>query len=100
MSVYLLCITPPYKHARHYVGWTEGRTVDHRVNQHLSGGCKATPLVIAALMAGSRVALARRWEGDEFDRTFERRLKERGGKARAQRCPLCGAQQRQAKANP
>jgi hypothetical protein len=92
MSVYLLHIEPAYRHARHYVGWTEEHTVTHRVNQHLSGGCKATPLVIAALMAGSRVTLARAWEGAAFDRAFERKLKERGGASRARRCPLCRQQ--------
>jgi hypothetical protein len=96
VSVYLLCITPPYKHARSYVGWTQERTVDHRVNQHLAGGSKANPLILHALLAGHTVELHRKWEGDEFDRTFERKLKSLGGKARARRCPLCGAQRRQA----
>ena len=97
MSVYLLCITPPYKHARSYVGWTQERTVDHRLNQHLAGGCKANPLILHALLAGHTVELHRKWEGDQYDRAFERRMKELGGKARALRCPLCGARQRQAK---
>ena len=95
MSVYLIHIEPPLGHARDYVGWTIERTVDRRVNEHLSGGCKASPLIVAALMAGRTVTLARRWDGDEFDRAFERKLKERGGKGRAQRCPFCGAKRRQ-----
>ena len=97
MSVYLLHLDPPVAHACHYVGYSQERTVTHRVNQHLAGGSKASPLIIAALMQGSRVTLARAWEGDEFDRTFERRLKNLGGKARTHRCPLCAARAKQAK---
>jgi hypothetical protein len=100
MSVYLIHIEPPLRHARDYVGYTPDARVDRRVNEHLSGGCKASPLIVAALLAGRTVTLARRWEGPQFDRAFERRLKSLGGKSRAQRCPFCGAQRRQANANP
>lgn len=97
MSVYILHVEPRLAHAGHYVGWTEERTVTHRVNQHLSAGSKASPLIIAALMAGRAVTLARAWEGDQFDRAFERRLKNLGGKARTQRCPLCAKRVKLAK---
>jgi hypothetical protein len=97
VSVYLLCIQPPLKHAAHYCGFSEAPTVDRRVNEHLSGGSKASPLIVAALMAGRTVTLTQRWEGPQFDRAFERRLKSLGGKRRAQRCPLCGAKRHQAK---
>jgi hypothetical protein len=98
MSVYLLCIQPPLAHAAHYCGFSEAPTVDRRVNEHLSGGCKASPLVVAALLAGRTVTLARRWDGPQFNRAFERRLKNLGGKRRAQRCPFCGAKRPQANA--
>jgi hypothetical protein len=100
MSLYLLHIEPRYRHAGHYLGFTSDRTVDRRVNEHLAGGCKASPLIVAALLAGRAVTLARRWEGPQFDRAFERKLKSLGGKSRAQRCPFCGAQRRPANANP
>jgi hypothetical protein len=96
MSVYLLHIEPGLKHARDYIGWTPDATVDRRVSEHLnqvSGKC--SPLVRAAFRAGCTVTLARRWEGDEFDRAFERKLKERGGPRRAKRCPLCSAKRNQ-----
>ena len=93
MSVYLIHIEPPLRHAKHYVGYTPDARVDRRVNEHLAGGCKASPLIVAALLAGRSVTLARRWESQQFDRAFERRLKSLGGKRRAQRCPFCGAKQ-------
>jgi hypothetical protein len=94
LSTYLLHIEPAFHHAAHYCGFTEERTVTHRVNQHLSGGSKASPLIVAALMAGHTVTLARAWEGDAFDRAFERRLKNLGGRARTKRCPVCEARRR------
>jgi predicted GIY-YIG superfamily endonuclease len=92
MSVYLLCIQPPYHHARSYVGWTPDATVNRRVNEHLSGGCKASPLVAAALMAGHTVGLARAWEGAEYNRKFERHLKRLGGQSKRNLCPHCRQQ--------
>ena len=35
MSVYLLHIEPPYKHARHYIGWSKDFYPDDRINHHL-----------------------------------------------------------------
>ena len=98
MSVYVLHIEPRLAHAAHYVGFSEAPTVDRRVAEHLSGGCKASPLIVAALMAGCAVSLAQRWDGPQFDRAFERRLKNLGGKARANRCPLCAKRVPHAKA--
>ena len=98
MSVYLLHLDPPVAHASHYVGYSQERTVAHRVNQHLAGGSKASPLIIAALMQGSCVTLARAWESDEYDRAFERYLKTRDSEGRRNRCPICRAKTRQAKA--
>ena len=65
--------------------------MDRRVSEHLSGGTKASPLIRAALSAGSAVVIARRWEGKQYDRKAERSKKNAGGSAR--RCPICKAQQ-------
>ena len=91
MSLYLLCIQPRYKHAGHYLGFCKADRVDRRVNEHLAGGSKASPLILAALMAGHTVTLARRWEGQAFDRKAERAKKNRG---HARLCPLCKERQK------
>jgi hypothetical protein len=89
MSLYLLHIEPRYKHAGHYLGFCESDNVDRRVNQHLAAGSKASPLVLAALMSGCTVTLARKWEGPQYDRKAERAKKARG---HARLCPLCRQQ--------
>jgi predicted GIY-YIG superfamily endonuclease len=45
-TVYVLHFEPAYKHARHYVGWTEGDVVE-RLAVHLQG--RGSPLIRAAL---------------------------------------------------
>ena len=68
-TVYVLHFEPAYKHAQHYVGWTEGEVTD-RVAVHLQG--RASPLVRAAVAAGVDVQLAAMYEGTRY---LERRLK-------------------------
>lgn len=80
-TVYLLHLDPPVEHARHYLGWT--LDVDRRLAQHQRGA--GSPLVAAAVAAGSTVVLARTWVG--VDRFFERRLKNRH--AAPKLCPVC-----------
>ena len=90
MSLYLLHLEPRYKHAGHYLGWTPDLRVNRRAMEHIDGvKHKASPLVLAALNAGSTVVIARRWEGQEFDRKAERAKKHRG---HARLCPLCRRQ--------
>jgi hypothetical protein len=89
VSLYLLHIEPRYRHAGHYLGFCQAERVDRRVNEHLSGGSKASPLILAALMAGRTVTLARRWEGVQYDRKAERAKKGRG---HTRMCPLCRQQ--------
>lgn len=81
-SIYLLHLEPPYRHARHYLGWAK-RDVTRRVGEHLSG--QGSPLVRAAVGAGGSVLLARVWMGQ--GRSQERRLKSKGT---ARYCPFCG----------
>lgn len=84
-GLYLLHLEPPYRHARHYLGYADD--VARRVADHAAGGSRSSPLVRAALAAGSRVYLVRIWPGG--DRTLERRLKRSGGSSRY--CPACRA---------
>src|SRR5258706_1605825 len=80
--IYILCIVPPYKHAHHYIGYSAN--VAERISQNMSKSSKASPLIIAAINAGSIVTQTAEWEGD---RTVERKLKRRG--SAKQLCPVC-----------
>ena len=85
-TIYLLHIEPPYKHARHYMGWT--KDLDARMAEHLSGrGARLTQVI---LKAGCEIHLTRTWEGD---RNEERRLKNH--KWAPRKCPLCKQQQKE-----
>ncbi|MBA9002052.1 hypothetical protein [Thermomonospora cellulosilytica] len=85
--VYLLHFTRPYRHARHYLGWT--RDLPARLAAHEHGtGARLLQVVTAA---GIEWRLARVWPGD---RGRERALKRQGGASR--RCPLCGVHPRPA----
>ena len=80
-TVYLLHFDQPYRHARHYTGWTNQLT--NRLVKHANGDGARLMEVIAT--AGIGWQLARTWPGT---RTRERQLKRQGGASR--RCPLCG----------
>lgn len=84
-GLYLLHLSPPYLHAEHYLGYA--RDIRRRVEQHRSGGTKASPLIAAAIDQGSQVLLARVILGG--DRQMERRMKNGGGLSR--HCPICRA---------
>ena len=84
-GLYLLHFEPRYRHAGHYLGFADD--VDRRVAQHRAAGERSSPLVRAALAAGSRVDLIRVWPNG--DRGLERRLKRQGGLSR--HCPACRA---------
>lgn len=78
--VYLLHLDPPYKHARHYLGWTQD--LAQRLERHRAG--TGARLIEVATQAGSAFRLARTWEGT---RTRERQIKRQGGASRC--CPIC-----------
>lgn len=61
--------------------------VDRRVAEHLAAVPPCSPLVRAAIIAGSTVTLARTIPGGT--RTLERRMKRSGGLSR--HCPVCRA---------
>ena len=81
---YLLHFDRPYRHARHYLGWTKDKaTLARRVEHHRNGsGARLTAVVSAA---GIGFTVARTW--DKGDRTEERKLKNRKNAPRL--CPVC-----------
>lgn len=81
-TVYLLHLDPPYKHARHYLGWASAGNLGARLSHHAAGS--GANLLHYAAKAGGTWRLARTWAGD---RHLERRIKRRGGAARV--CPVC-----------
>jgi hypothetical protein len=72
-----------YRHARHYIGFTQN--LEQRLEEHRAG--RGSPLVAAAIADGIDFQLAAIWEGDRHD---ERRL-HRQKNTRARLCPLCVA---------
>jgi predicted GIY-YIG superfamily endonuclease len=81
-GVYLLHFEPPYRHARHYLGFSAD--IDRRVSEHQLGTSRQ-PLISAALNVGTNLVLTRTWEG--ADRNFERKLKNK--KNTPKLCPVC-----------
>lgn len=84
-TVYLLHFDTPYKHARHYIGWTAD--LDARLAEHASG--RGARLLAVVHAAGITWTLARTWTGG---RTRERAIKRQGGASRC--CPTCGVRPR------
>jgi predicted GIY-YIG superfamily endonuclease len=79
--IYLLHFDRPYRHARHYCGWTTN--LPERLARHATGHGARLLEVVAAHGIGWQ--LARTWIGD---RHRERTIKDQGGLSRA--CPICG----------
>lgn len=83
-QIYLLHFTQPYRHAQHYLGFTED--LDRRLQQHRSG--RGSPLVAAAINAGIDFELAATWTGDRREERRLHRYKNSG----ARLCPICRAE--------
>jgi hypothetical protein len=81
--VYLVHFTEPYRHARHYTGWTAD--LDSRLIEHQAG--RGARLLQVITQAGIEWTLARTWQG-----TRARNVSSsvRGGASR--RCPMCRAE--------
>lgn len=79
-TIYLLHFDRPYKHARHYLGWT--RDLPARIARHFSG--HGSKLMRAVQRAGIGAKVVRTWPGD---RHLERALKNRKNGCRL--CPEC-----------
>ena len=90
--VYLLHFDRSYRHARHYIGFTQN--LEQRLADHRAG--RGSPLIAAAIADGIDFQLAAIWEGDRHD---ERRL-HRQKNTRARLCPVCVASERGAAAEP
>lgn len=91
VTVYLLHIYPPFKHAKHYIGFTTQEVTEEkilrRVTEHKRGRKSSSPMLRAALAAGCTLKLAKVWP--TADRNFERKLKNR--KNSAAFCPCCNS---------
>jgi predicted GIY-YIG superfamily endonuclease len=85
VTVYLIHLDQPYKHARHYTG--SAIDLDPRLAKHAAG--QGARLLAVVRAAGIGWQLARTWPGG---RVRERQLKRQGGASR--RCPLCGVHPR------
>lgn len=84
-TVYLLHFDRPYKHARHYTGFSSN--LDARLAEHAAG--QGARLLAVVKAAGIDWTLARTWTGD-IAREYQ--LKRQGGASR--RCPMCGIKPR------
>ena len=78
--IYLLHFSRPFKHARHYVGFTSDLTA--RLSAHNKG--QGARLLQVAIEAGITFQLARTWKGTRRD---ERRIK--NSKNAPRLCPIC-----------
>jgi predicted GIY-YIG superfamily endonuclease len=88
-TIYLIHFSTPYKHAAHYMGWTED--LESRLADHQAGRGSRLMAVIKA--AGIDWKLTRTWQGN---RHRERQLKNQGSSKR--HCPECGVHHRKDKA--
>ena len=82
-TVYLLHFVQPYKHCRHYIGFTE-REVTERIGEHWSGNGSALTAAVHA-QAGNGMVLARVWEN--VDASVEFIIKSRAESPKL--CPIC-----------
>lgn len=95
-TVYLLHLIPPYRHAKHYTGWTarplEERLSEHRGFQGRDLGGKGSSLLAAQNRVGGSWVVARTWavKTNHDARDRERKIKH---KAAARFCPICKAGQ-------
>ena len=84
-TIYLLHFSTPYRHAKHYIGWT--KDLESRLQEHRAG--RAARLIQVITAAGISFTVARTWQGD---RRRERQIKRQGGASRI--CPICKARRR------
>jgi hypothetical protein len=95
-TVYLLHLDPPYRHAKHYLGFAENGRLEVRLAEHASGG--GARLLAVAAASGSTWRLVRVWAST---RALERRIK--NTRHVPHYCPECqpqrSAARRQARAS-
>lgn len=78
--IYLLHFSKAFKHAKHYMGFTDD--LEERLARHQAGD--GSKLLRAVKLAGIEFQVVRTWPGG---RVFERRLKRR--KDTPKLCPAC-----------
>jgi predicted GIY-YIG superfamily endonuclease len=82
-TIYMLHCDRPYRHARHYTGWTGGsESLNQRLARHAQG--HGARLIAVISQAGIGFTLARTTTGA---RDTERAIKNAGGATRY--CPVC-----------
>ncbi len=86
-TVYLLHFDRPYRHARHYVGYTALENLEQRLQRHREG--RGARLLARCVREGIEFKPVRTWVfgSAEAARKKERRLKKSGGASRY--CPVC-----------
>lgn len=92
MTVYILHLETPLKHARHYTGYSENMwTLRKRLEHHRNGtsGCRFMRVIFEL---GISFTLARVFRGKKFDRSFERKLKNTCSVP--DYCPICSGRER------
>lgn len=81
-EVYLLHFNPPYKHAKHYIGFAKDSAIE-RIKMHRRGvGARLTQV---AVENGITLEIAKIWK--RKGRKFERELKNK--KCAGRFCPMC-----------
>src|SRR6476661_7971616 len=86
--VYLIHLHEPYKHARHYIGFTRYGTPKLRLRHHANGN--GSKFLNAVNKAGIRYYVVRMWP--DATGSFERYLKTQ--KKAACLCPVCNKELR------
>ena len=82
--IYLLHLVPPYKHAKHYLGWCNSYSgLDSRFEYHARGN--GSKLMKAHCANGGTFKLVRLWKGTRDD---ERRI--HNMRCDTKFCPECG----------
>jgi len=79
-TIYLIHFDSPYRHARHYMGFTTN--LADRIERHKAG--HGSRLMSVITQAGIGWRSVGTWAGD---RNLERRMKRNGGLSRC--CPIC-----------
>lgn len=81
-TIYLIHFKKPFGHAKHYLGWTSGDSIDKRIDRHRKG--RGARLLAVLNASGIGWDVCRTWKN--VDKNFERVLK-RSGKSYL--CPVC-----------
>lgn len=82
-TIYLIHFSRPFKHARHYMGQTGDLAA--RLSRHKAG--RGASLLAAAVSAGIRLHVVRKWTGSKATAKNEQRLKRTW--KNSDLCPRC-----------